>query len=213
MSTFSLPDFPYDYGALEPVVSGEIMQIHHQKHHLAYITNYNKALDQGGGEHPHGNLGWAIDTNFGTFEALVQKISAEGAALQGSGWVWLGLAKQFNKLGVETTANQDLLVTKGASLVPLLGIDILGACTLLTGPYSPTMASNSQSFSQCAIWTPARGLRIRHADYTDRVRIEDENLHVGHVLQHQTEEKKKVRIYEDEARSGKEEEIGALPSI
>lgn len=41
----------------------------------------------GGGEPPHGSLGWAIDTNFGSMEALVQKINAEGAALQGSGWV------------------------------------------------------------------------------------------------------------------------------
>lgn len=44
--TFSLPDLPYDYGALEPAISGEIMQLHHQKHHQGYISNYNKALEQ-----------------------------------------------------------------------------------------------------------------------------------------------------------------------
>lgn len=46
LQTFSLPDLPYDYGALEPAISGEIMQLHHQKHHQAYITNFNKALEQ-----------------------------------------------------------------------------------------------------------------------------------------------------------------------
>ena len=44
-------------------------------------------LQEGGGEPPHGKLGWAIDEHFGSFEALVKKMNAEGAALQGSGWV------------------------------------------------------------------------------------------------------------------------------
>nr|KAJ0213138.1 hypothetical protein LSAT_V11C400210000 [Lactuca sativa] len=44
--TFTLPDLSYDYGALESAISGEIMQLHHQKHHRTYITNYNKAIEQ-----------------------------------------------------------------------------------------------------------------------------------------------------------------------
>lgn len=44
-------------------------------------------MQEGGGESPHGSLGWAIDTHFGSFEALIKKVNAEGAALQGSGWV------------------------------------------------------------------------------------------------------------------------------
>lgn len=46
LQTFSLPDLPYDYGDLEPAISADIMQLHHQKHHQTYITNYNKALEQ-----------------------------------------------------------------------------------------------------------------------------------------------------------------------
>nr|ABI35908.1 manganese superoxide dismutase [Rheum australe] len=166
LQTLTLPDISYDYGALEPAISGEIMQLHHQKHHQTYVTNDNKALEQlqdaitkgdapsvaklqsalkfnggghinhsifwknltpvshGGGEPPHGSLGWAIDANFGSMEALIKKMNAEGAALQGSGWVWLGLDKEFKRLVIETTPNQDPLVTKGASLLPLLGIDV-----------------------------------------------------------------------------------------
>ncbi|KAL8218074.1 hypothetical protein R6Q57_021447 [Mikania cordata] len=167
LQTFTLPDLPYDYGALEPAISGEIMQLHHQKHHQTYITNYNKALEQlddaiakgdastavklksaikfnggaghvnhsifwknlapikeGGGEPPHGSLGWLIDESFGSVQKLIAKMNAEGAAVQGSGWVWLAVDKELKRLVVETTANQDPLVTKGPSLVPLIGIDV-----------------------------------------------------------------------------------------
>lgn len=43
---FTLPDLPYDYSALEPVISAEIMQLHHQKHHQAYVNNLNAALEK-----------------------------------------------------------------------------------------------------------------------------------------------------------------------
>ncbi|KAJ8442682.1 hypothetical protein Cgig2_003726 [Carnegiea gigantea] len=81
-------------------------------------------MKEGGGEPPKSSLGWAIDSNFGSLEALIQKMNTEGTALQGSGWVWLGVDKELKKLVVETTANQDPLVTKGPNLVPLLGIDV-----------------------------------------------------------------------------------------
>ncbi|OBS82858.1 hypothetical protein A6R68_23152 [Neotoma lepida] len=37
----SLPDLPYDYGALEPHINAQIMQLHHSKHHAAYVNNLN----------------------------------------------------------------------------------------------------------------------------------------------------------------------------
>jgi len=42
----SLPSLKYDYGALEPHISGTIMQIHHTKHHQAYINNLKAAADK-----------------------------------------------------------------------------------------------------------------------------------------------------------------------
>lgn len=45
-STYSLPDLPYDYGALQPYISGEIMEVHHKKHHATYVANLNKASEQ-----------------------------------------------------------------------------------------------------------------------------------------------------------------------
>jgi Fe-Mn family superoxide dismutase len=42
---FSLPPLPYLYDALEPYIDTMTMQIHHDKHHAAYVTNLNKALE------------------------------------------------------------------------------------------------------------------------------------------------------------------------
>ncbi|MBX3409090.1 MAG: superoxide dismutase [Phycisphaeraceae bacterium] len=41
----SLPDLPYTHEALEPFIDAATMQIHHGKHHAAYVTNANKALE------------------------------------------------------------------------------------------------------------------------------------------------------------------------
>ena len=41
---YTLPDLPYDPGALEPHISGRIMELHHDKHHAAYVKGANTAL-------------------------------------------------------------------------------------------------------------------------------------------------------------------------
>ena len=41
-----LPDLPYNYDALEPVISKEIMTLHHTRHHLSYVTGANAAMDK-----------------------------------------------------------------------------------------------------------------------------------------------------------------------
>ena len=42
----TLPPLPYDFGALEPHIDTQTMQIHHDKHHQAYVNNLNAALDK-----------------------------------------------------------------------------------------------------------------------------------------------------------------------
>ncbi len=42
---YSVPDLPYDYNALEPTIDEETMHLHHDKHHQAYVTNANNALE------------------------------------------------------------------------------------------------------------------------------------------------------------------------
>src|SRR6476620_8800854 len=100
MPTYTLPDLPYDYGALE---------LHHDKHHAAYVKGLNDTMDQlaearakgdfssivglekshafnlsghvlhsmfwtnlaaDGGDKPQGDLAAAIDENFGNFDAF-----------------------------------------------------------------------------------------------------------------------------------------------
>ncbi len=46
MAVYTLPDLPYDYSALEPAISGRIMELHHSKHHQAYVNGANSALEQ-----------------------------------------------------------------------------------------------------------------------------------------------------------------------
>ncbi|KAH8020373.1 hypothetical protein HPB51_001006 [Rhipicephalus microplus] len=45
-SKHTLPDLPYDYKALEPIISADIMHVHHDKHHAAYVNNLNAAEEK-----------------------------------------------------------------------------------------------------------------------------------------------------------------------
>jgi superoxide dismutase, Fe-Mn family len=46
MALYTLPELPYDYSALAPVISPEIIELHHDKHHAAYVKGANTAVEQ-----------------------------------------------------------------------------------------------------------------------------------------------------------------------
>src|SRR4051812_24574684 len=68
----TLPALPYAFDALEPHIDAQTMQIHHDKHHQAYVDNLNKALAGTDGEGK-------------TLEQLMDKISTYPAAVRNNG--------------------------------------------------------------------------------------------------------------------------------
>ncbi|PPF42036.1 superoxide dismutase [Pseudoclavibacter sp. AY1F1] len=56
MTAYTLPDLAYDYSALAPSISGEIMELHHSKHHATYVKGANTALEQLAEARESGNL-------------------------------------------------------------------------------------------------------------------------------------------------------------
>ncbi|TWP37969.1 superoxide dismutase [Leekyejoonella antrihumi] len=137
MADYTLPELPYDYGALAPHISGEIMELHHSKHHQAYVGGANTALEKmadardkndfgsvnmleknlafnlaghvnhsvfwpnmspDGGDKPDGDLGSAIDDQFGSFDAFRAHFAASALGIQGSGWSILAWDSVGSKL-------------------------------------------------------------------------------------------------------------------
>lgn len=75
---------------------------------------------KGGGEPPSGELGKAIDSSYGSLDAMKEKFNAALAGIQGSGWAWLVQDVQTGAISIRTYANQDAVV---GQFRPLLGID------------------------------------------------------------------------------------------
>jgi Fe-Mn family superoxide dismutase len=87
----------------------------HFNHSLFWVW-----MTPGGGGRPEGELGAAIDSAFGSFEAFQEQFKTAGVNQFGSGWSWL--VHDGNGLAVVSTANQDNPISQG--LTPLLGVDV-----------------------------------------------------------------------------------------
>ncbi|WP_343608373.1 superoxide dismutase [Chryseobacterium oranimense] len=72
MSTFTLPQLPYAYDALEPFIDQVTMTIHHQRHHQAYVDNLNAALK-------------ASDETSDDLDSILQRISEYSPAVRNNG--------------------------------------------------------------------------------------------------------------------------------
>ena len=164
---FEVPPLPYAYNALEPHIDEQTMHLHHDKHHQAYVTNLNAAIEKhpelagkspeellkdlngvpedikaavrnnggghvnhtmfweimgpGGGGAPTGALAEAINTTFGSLDALKAAVNDAGVKRFGSGWTWL-VKTADGKLAVVSTANQDNPMSEGH--FPILGNDV-----------------------------------------------------------------------------------------
>jgi Fe-Mn family superoxide dismutase len=57
MAPYALPDLPYDYGALAPHIAGEIMELHHSKHHQTYVNGLNDTLEKLAAARDSGDFG------------------------------------------------------------------------------------------------------------------------------------------------------------
>ena len=85
---------------------------------------WNSMSPNGGGQ-PTGDLGAAIDRDFGSYEAFKDEFSKAAATRFGSGWAWLCVCEE-GRLCVCSTANQDnpLMPGQGCGCAPIMGIDV-----------------------------------------------------------------------------------------
>jgi Fe-Mn family superoxide dismutase len=118
MSPYVLPDLAYDYAALEPHISARIMELHHSKHHKAYVDGANNAL--AGLE--EGELAAAIAEFFGSFEKFQAHFTAASMGIQGSGWGVLSWDPVGKQLIIQQLFDQQGNTAQGT--IPILQLDM-----------------------------------------------------------------------------------------
>ncbi|MDX1888696.1 superoxide dismutase [Mycolicibacterium sp. 050158] len=171
MADYTLPDLDYDYGALEPHISGRINELHHGKHHATYVKGLNDAVakleearassDHGaiflqfrdGGDEPIGELAAAIDDQFGSFDGFRAQFTAAANGLQGSGWAVLGYEPLGAKLLTFQLYDQQANVPLG--IVPLLQVDMWEHAYYLQ--YENVKADYVKAFWNVVDWADVQG--------------------------------------------------------
>jgi Fe-Mn family superoxide dismutase len=139
MSAYTLPELPYDFSALEPHISGKIMELHHDKHHATYVAGANTAIASLAEARETGNLaninklqkdlsfnlgGHVNHTIF--WNNLSPKFQAHFTAValgvQGSGWSVLAWDSISESLIIQQFFDQQ--ANFAAGIVPLLMLDV-----------------------------------------------------------------------------------------
>lgn len=150
MKQLILNPLPYAYDALEPVISRQIMELHHDKHHAAYVNGYNAALEKektrevirdisfnynGAILHdifwqnmrpptetnlPSEELLKKLEESFGSFDAFKKEFTTVAVSVEGSGWAMLW--KTESGLMIGQLEKHNLLGLNGAK--PILVLDV-----------------------------------------------------------------------------------------
>lgn len=101
MSKFELPALPYAFNALEPYIDARTMEIHHDKHHAAYVANLNKAIE--GTE----NEGKSLEDLFKNISKLPAAVRNNGGGVYNHNLFWEIMGP--NKGGQPTGALADAI--------------------------------------------------------------------------------------------------------
>lgn len=92
-TNFKLPDLPYDYGALEPVLPARIMELHHSKHHATYVNNLNATLEKRNEAINKGDIAAVVG-----FDAAIK---FNGGGHVNHSIFWTNLVKESTKFDIE----------------------------------------------------------------------------------------------------------------
>ena len=93
---FELPELSYDYEALQPYMSKETLEYHHDKHHKAYVDNGNKLAQEAGIEASNSNIEEVVKQSFGKNAGLFNNAAQHYNHIHF--WKWLKKGGGGNKL-------------------------------------------------------------------------------------------------------------------